>query len=141
MGRRQQHQNVSTSNMTLAKSIVAIGGDSFEFGNQIVQPIGTQYKQTAHSEAKSQPTANTSQKQSQINSLFTKGKFFQSHQLSHGSHYGQNSTNASPGSQHQAPPPSSLSNFEKDNSFPRRNITNKLKNAGNLQYQRKNARD
>ena len=60
MGRRQQHQNVSTSNMTLAKSIVAIGGDSFEFGNQIVQPIGTQYKQTAHSEAKSQPTANSS---------------------------------------------------------------------------------
>ena len=36
MGRRQQHQNVSTSNMTLAKSIVAIGGDSFEFGNQVV---------------------------------------------------------------------------------------------------------
>ena len=57
MGRRQQHQNVSTSNMTLAKSIVAIGGDSFEFGNQVVQPIGNKNKQSGHSEVKSQPAA------------------------------------------------------------------------------------
>ena len=33
VGRRQQNQNVSTSNMVVAKSIVGIGGDTFDLGN------------------------------------------------------------------------------------------------------------
>ena len=37
LGRRQQNQNVSTSNMMVAKSIVGIGGDTFDLGNQVVQ--------------------------------------------------------------------------------------------------------
>ena len=90
MGRRQQNQNVSTSNMMIAKSIVGIGGDQFDLGNQVVPP-GTHSKQSnppqrPEPKTKSQPIASnqstTATQQSHMTSLFSKGKFFQSHQYS-----------------------------------------------------------
>ena len=47
MGRRHQNQNVSTSNMMIAKSIVGIGGDNFDLGNQAVPP-SINSKQSTH---------------------------------------------------------------------------------------------
>ena len=97
IGRRQQNQNVSTSNMMIAKSTIGIGNEGFEMGNQAP---GSKSKPQTNIEVKSQPTANTTAtQQSHMTSLFSKGKFFQSHQYSQGSHYGQSmNIHASPGS-------------------------------------------